>query len=572
MKTFTQFLTALLAASIFAAGCVNEDPAYRENPGEKPEEGDLMGFVTLNKMQMRVVFEVQSDDTGDETNKPKATSATRTEPDLTDYIVEIFDAQGVSVKKTTYGELQLLTEPLALPVGTYTLQARSKDQIADTGWDNPAYIGSKEFSVRKDESTSIDHLVCTLANIKVTLVVAADLAAKLSDDTKATVSLGTKSEAFVLGETRAAYFMPDAETNSLKFRLTGKFAATGTDVEFSKTISGVKAGQWRKITLVITYADKGNIKFDIQVDSFTLDDEIVVDGTSSLGQWEPIYNEIDPNKPTMTWTGNDFEKTFQLMADMFDDRGNCSEPFELVLTAPNGVETFQVEINSTNEDFMDGLALVSIPPTFDLCTITDPAASILRGFGFPVGDDVQGVKAKTFYIGGQLPSMLYAFEGTHTFRFSVSDAMGLVVEKTLTILVDKATEGPSILWEGHDLSLAYELAVGMVIELQIGARTGIKALEVTIDSETLTPELGTLDPPLPANFDLCTVSGSTAATLSSFGFPIGDEVLNQTQVQFSLTKFVELLLLFSGEHDFIIQVTDNNGGVTQKTLRLVNPN
>ena len=54
------------------------------------------------------------------------------------------------------------------------------------------------------------------------------------------------------------------------------------------------------------------------------------------------------------------------------------------------------------------------------------------------------------------------------------------------------------------------------------------------------------------------------------GFPVGDQVLNQTRVEFSITQFLSLLKITGkGMHDFVLSVTDNEGKVTEKTLMLV---
>ena len=36
MKTFTKFLTMLAVAALFATGCVNEEPPYKEDPNPEP--------------------------------------------------------------------------------------------------------------------------------------------------------------------------------------------------------------------------------------------------------------------------------------------------------------------------------------------------------------------------------------------------------------------------------------------------------------------------------------------------------------------------------------------------------
>ena len=43
MKTFTRLFTMLAVAAFVAAGCVNEEPPYKEEP--KPTPGDATGPV-----------------------------------------------------------------------------------------------------------------------------------------------------------------------------------------------------------------------------------------------------------------------------------------------------------------------------------------------------------------------------------------------------------------------------------------------------------------------------------------------------------------------------------------------
>ena len=51
------------------------------------------------------------------------------------------------------------------------------------------------------------------------------------------------------------------------------------------------------------------------------------------------------------------------------------------------------------------------------------------------------------------------------------------------------------------------------------------------------------------------------------GFPVGDEVLGQTELNLSITKFLGVLaVLGPGDHDFEMSVTDAEGNVTTKTV------
>ncbi len=586
MKTFSIILTAAITAILFAAGCVNEDPAYKKEPGTTPTT-DGNGYLSMAGMTMRVIYddqtETQPDDTAGETVKPK-TRAEETQPDVDQFIVEITDAEGTPVYKDTYANLRAETAETdgkkKLPVGSYTLEVRSEEpssELAD--WEHPVYFATRDFAIEKDKETPLEEIVCTLNNIKVTVACSKDLADRLTDATVSTVTLGEKSMIFEKGEARAAYFTSLAELNTLQFNLTGAFADTPeTPLQFNKEIPNVKAGQWRKITLVVTYADKGEMKFDIKVQNFVLDEEIPIDGTANL--WEPVYEEgPDPMAPVIEWPGHDLTQPFQITASMFDADGNCTEPFALNLSAPNGIESFVLTFSSTNSAFMDALTEIQIPHTLDLCTTTQgPAYAILSGFGLPLGDKLRGATAKQFDIAGQIP-MLFAnpgFEGTHTFACTMTDAKGLSTSAELRLEVSKDTAGaPSIVWEDYDIDKQQILTHDMKIDIDIQAPAGIKKFEVTIISEILEPLLEQI--PVPAQFDLCNLDSETEPLIKGLGFPTNEEVRNKTSFDplFSITDFVEMIFLVfddsgkeSGTFDFQLSITDNEGLTTIKTIQL----
>ena len=58
MKTFTRLFTMLAVAAFVAAGCVNEEPPYKEEP--KPTPGDATGFLSVSGLSMRVVYDAVS--------------------------------------------------------------------------------------------------------------------------------------------------------------------------------------------------------------------------------------------------------------------------------------------------------------------------------------------------------------------------------------------------------------------------------------------------------------------------------------------------------------------------------
>ena len=561
----------LAAVAFVAAGCVNEEPPYKEEP--KPTLGDATGFLSVSGLSMRVVYDetdVRPDDTSDQTQSPQAVSGTRAEqPDVDGFIVEILDADNAQVFKKTYAELkQQLAEPMELPVGAYRMEVRSEESTPDVAWEHPVYGATSSFTISKAQMTQLEEVVCTLQNIKVTVDYSSELAGMLADTSKATISLGQTSQEFLKTETRAAYFKSLDIENTLDFNFDGVFADTDIPAQFSKQITGVKAGQWRKISVVINYADKGTLLFQVTVDNNIIqDNSFVVDGTDNL--LEELLE--DPSAPALAWPGHDMSKPFTLTDAMFDDNGNCIEPFVFDLASPNGIESLRVNIASTSSQFMASMAAIQLPETFDLCALdaSSPAGIILKGFGYPVGGELKGQQAKSFNIAGQIKA-LYEFDGTHTFSFDMTDAKGVSTAAALTLVVDKSAgqEGPAIVWRGYDIDQQYEVQKDMVIDIDVTATAGIKSFWVTIDSEALKDLLPVIN--MPEKFDICDVPADLAAILhDEFGFPINEQVKNQTAVMFSITKFVEILLEIPGEHNFVLDVTDNNNVLTHKTVKLI---
>lgn len=561
----------LAAVAFVAAGCVNEEPPYKEEP--KPTPGDATGFLSVSGLSMRVVYDetdVRPDDTSDQTQSPQAVSGTRAEqPDVDGFIVEILDADNAQVFKKTYAELkQQLAEPMELPVGAYRMEVRSEESTPDVAWEHPVYGATSSFTISKAQTTQLEEVVCTLQNIKVTVDYSSELAGMLADTSKATISLGQTSQEFLKTETRAAYFKSLDIENTLDFNFDGVFADTDIPAQFSKQITGVKAGQWRKISVVINYADKGTLLFQVTVDNNIIqDNSFVVDGTDNL--LEELLE--DPSAPALAWPGHDMSKPFTLTDAMFDDNGNCIEPFVFDLASPNGIESLRVNIASTSSQFMASMAAIQLPETFDLCTLdaSSPAGIILKGFGYPVGGELKGQQAKSFNIAGQIKA-LYEFDGTHTFSFDMTDAKGVSTAAALTLVVDKSAgqEGPAIVWRGYDIDQQYEVQKDMIIDIDVTATAGIKSFWVTIDSEELKDLLPVIN--MPEKFDICDVPADLAEILhGEFGFPINEQVKNQTAVTFSITKFVEILLKIPGEHNFVLDVTDNNNVLTHKTVKLI---
>ncbi|OUN59842.1 hypothetical protein B5G16_03320 [Alistipes sp. An66] len=444
MKNMTGLLLTLTFGTLLLTGCVNEEPPYKKT-GSGTSATGTTGYLN-GEVGLRVIADsqtdMQPDDTEDETQNPpaEASATTRATVATDDYRVRIVRADGTDTPfEGSYAELKASLEatPMELPTGSYNLVVCShrEEEIPAVEWESPVYGTTYPFTITKGSTTTINEIVCTLQNIKVTLLCSADLADQLTAETKATISLGAASMEF--GKERwdgrqAAFFLPADGENNLDFLLTGSFT-DGGEVKFSKTITGVKAGQWRKIELVIVYADQGEIKFDISVDNFVLDNTVTINGTDGL--WEEILEEgggEEGEAPTIVMQGWDIAQPYVL---------ETVDPVRVDIAAPNGgIRSLLVRIESG--PLQEILVSVSEALTgeFDLCEIQPgtPEGDLLStGVGFQIGDEVKGQQSTYFEINSEILTALKSLGDPgekHYFHLRVIDNAGGETSATLTLV------------------------------------------------------------------------------------------------------------------------------------------
>lgn len=189
----------LAVAAFVAAGCVNEEPPYKEEP--KPTPGDATGFLSVSGLSMRVVYDetdVRPDDTSDQTQSPQAVSGTRAEqPDVDGFIVEILDADNAQVFKNLCRTQTAVRRADGTSGGRLPHGGALGGEHSDVAWEHPVYGATSSFTISKAQTTQLEEVVCTLQNIKVTVDYSSELAGMLADTSKATISLGQTSQEFL---------------------------------------------------------------------------------------------------------------------------------------------------------------------------------------------------------------------------------------------------------------------------------------------------------------------------------------------------------------------------------------
>lgn len=569
MKLLYQILAAGTLA-VLATGCKDETPNYGQTGGGSSE---TVGYVDLNGLSPQVLLDAEINQTPAQTTAAQTRAVTEATPY---YLVRIYNSSDECVLDTTYGDMQSQFNDgpeqnlLALPVGTYRLEVHSQEpsSVPDVEWEAPTYGTTYDFAVLRSHTsdsplTIADEVVCKLSNIKVTVSISADLAELLGDDTKSTVTLGSAVAEFTKSESRAAYFRPqNSDGDTLEFKLTG--TKDGKPAELSKTITGVKAGQWRKIMLSIVYAETGDIKIVVTVDSFVQDSEITINSTESL--WEPELDE-GTDRPTLTWPGHDLAQPVALDESMYDPSGtfNGTAP-ALTLSAADGIQTLLLGITSDNAAFRTEIIEAAGLTDVDLC------GTISRLHPFYGLQVTAGATEATI----DLESIMYLFfgyEGSHTLTFNMTDNKGRNAVATLQFNYGKGTaeEDPSIVCRQFDIDQPHTTQTGDEIDVDIKTASGIQAFVVSIISETLNEEvLAAVG--LRPTFDLCNITDPeelAALTSDDIGFPVNDDVKGQTSMTFSVTKFTGMLSAFPGTHQFKLAVTNAEGSTTTKTLQLI---
>lgn len=569
MKLLYQILAAGILA-VLATGCKDETPNYGQTGGGSSE---TVGYVDLNGLSPQVLLDAEINQTPAQTTAAQTRAVTEATPD---YLVRIYNSSDECVLDTTYGDMQSQFNDgpeqnlLALPVGTYRLEVHSQEpsSVPDVEWEAPTYGTTYDFAVLRSHTsdsplTIADEVICKLSNIKVTVSISADLAELLGDDTKSTVTLGSAVAEFTKSESRAAYFRPqNSDGDTLEFKLTG--TKDGKPAELSKTITGVKAGQWRKIMLSIVYAETGDIKIVVTVDSFVQDSEITINSTESL--WEPELDE-GTDRPTLTWPGHDLAQPVALDESMYDPSGtfNGTAP-ALTLSAADGIQTLLLGITSDNAAFRTEIIEAAGLTDVDLC------GTISRLHPFYGLQVTAGATEATI----DLKSIMYLFfgyEGSHTLTFNMTDNKGRNAVATLQFNYGKGTaeEDPSIVCRQFDIDQPHTTQTGDEIDVDIKTASGIQAFVVSIISETLNEEvLAAVG--LRPTFDLCNITDPeelAALTSDDIGFPVNDDVKGQTSMTFSVTKFTGMLSAFPGTHQFKLAVTNAEGSTTTKTLQLI---
>ncbi len=600
MKTFT--LVTLTAMTLMLSGCKDESVDFGGN-GDGGDPQTETGYLVMSAMSVTVAddAEVIPYSNGTKAAMTRAAGSVSEAPD--NYKVSIRNAKTGEQTNHVYADLKKAeNQRMPLTPGSYTVSAESPDYadyMAGTtyaDWEKPVYAGLVTKSVIKNNETTVDDLVCTLANIRTTVTLTQDLQKLFMSDADAeaagkeklavTLSIGDNALVFdreAANAGKAGYFKAVETANTLKILLSGQYNKAPGDatpeyvtVNWSKEITNCKAGQWRKITINVLNANEGNVQFQITVENWVYDQKIDVDVMRLYAFAEetiPDEDISDEGSPVVTLDGKDIAQGYTISGSMYDETlGKWTENLKAVVTPEDGatVKSVNLVFESDNADFLAAVDAAGYKNrTVPLWPENEANAPYVV-----MKEASTSVLTATVKDAGM--SGFYQYEGTHTAKFVTVDSKGRTSYTKLNIRVTESgsTEsGPGIVWTNKSGSKTYDFDtrynhIGMEILIGVTSQTGFTGFTVDIISENVLPASELESVGLASHLDLIN-PGEFQSKLEGFGFPTGAAVSGQKTLSFDISGFMDLLSLLNkeGNCDFRLTVTDASGTNT-KTIRL----
>lgn len=383
-------------------------------------------------------------------------------PNVNDFTVEFYrDGAEDPEASYTYGRMP---ELVTLPVGHYTAVAYYGDHTEKAKFENPCYRGETEFDIEADKITTAEkQIVCTLSNVKVTVVFDASLQNVAGEDCVVTVKVGkhdSDPDAGVLDYTAlhvanesAGYFAHEENSNTLVAIFNG--TVDGGLSHDLKTFSDVKPGTHYRIVFRLHNAgdedpgfigpdDDGMITIETVVDTEHIEGNVDPGETTLPDDMRPQEGEPEPDDPVVPDDPN-AEKPSISVSSPYEMGGKVNEieltedheqsKYPVILhvksASPGGFTAFKVKIDSntlTKRELED----VELTDEFDLVS-PGQYTSKLQGLGF-LEEGVESLRGATdvsLSITDFIPLLVALGEGTHNFILTVSDANGTTVD-TLT--------------------------------------------------------------------------------------------------------------------------------------------
>lgn len=332
-----------------------------------------------------------------------------------------------------YGEMPKI---VTLPVGNYSIKVEAGTLIVG-GWEAQPYcVGTQNFTVTKDKVTKVDKVICTLQNVKISVSLNIDeIEAELQPGY--TVQVNNGSTGFLtytkddIQNNRIGYLAAPKSSNTFSVSLIGK-RPDGEIVNQTEVLSGVKPGEWRKITVTVALTGSLRSAFSIRSEMEVVSSTIRVPVDEETINPDPTPNP-DPEDPDPTPTPDPSENAPTIIGQGFDMQNAITLDGSVTsvvvnLNAPNKIQDLNVSVKSP-------ILSELLPPTFNLAEddMYESFGPGPSGLGL-IQEKPRGMTTLKFDISKFLGLLSGLGAGTHTFELNVVDQTGLEATATLTLI------------------------------------------------------------------------------------------------------------------------------------------
>ena len=521
----------------------------------------------------------------------KGKPATRAEEvDPADFMITITRVNTSDVVHTgKYSEFP--AEGLPLVIGDYNFYIENKP-VSNSAWEEIHYSASRNFSISKEATTTLNDIVCKVTNILVSVKFTDRMKDLMDTDGKVSVELVRNNpRVWNKAETRTAGYKAEAEANTLTWDFEGyigEFYVEQTDI-----ITGVKAGEHRTLTFDIVPPEEGQVEFGFSVSV----ECTVVNLNENVEVEEPIIKPLPEPVVIELSEGLVFDTPMVLYlgANNLGNREPLPAGMTMTLKVPNGINVLNLKVSSSNTTNCGTLFNTSTGPNGGIANGIDLFADpigIARNYvnnymGITTGEQLRGTTEyvlditnmignyyQTRMISGSSPAM-----STWDITLTGGDAKGNILTKQVRFELKKENKPVSdfkldITGDGiaaPKVLSAQNILDGATVSVLIEASAGIKGLSVSMSSTNgdFDGVVRGLSP-----LDLSVETSPILEQLAGLGvsLPHGSDVVGKTSVTFDISEFLSLMtnFLYAGDFtsNFELTVTDNEDRVITKTIVL----
>ena len=389
MKKTVLALTVAVSA-LLATGCNKEGVSYS---GDKAQ-------LTLSLTATGSFVEVSPVSKSEET------------ADVNEFAINIVD---VASGRTVYSWDRYADMPgtVSLDPAVYRVEAGSGEK-QPVAWNQPVFFGSQEVTVEAGSTAQVS-VVCTIANMKVTVQCTDSFLAEVEQDF--TVTVTTEDGPLIFTKDRidagdAGYF--DVAPLTMDLYAVRK---SGGTVTHHMEISEVAARDHHIFTLDAGgtgYADFSNgISIDYACNE--KEEHIIIDGTD------------EPDTPGAAVT---ITATAGIDAPVTYNKSELPSEFNLTVSAPAGIEKYEVNILSAG---LRGLLdMMQMDYSVDLANMSAAEENFWGSLFGITSDDVKGQTDVVFQIGAFLAAMPAE---TNELQVVITDKNGETATAALTIIM-----------------------------------------------------------------------------------------------------------------------------------------